>query len=130
MIVSKSKMIRMVSMLYDLRAVLVITVMLISGCEKATINLKPSSGRKVQSRGVTYIIPIEESVDYTTVSGYHYKGESVIFAEVGGSLIVGTNRFGTVKAGDIVSIRTSDAVEVNGITRKPVNRGQNPTFNN
>ena len=90
---------------------------LLAGCGKVGVSVDGGSGRTIQARGVSYVVPWETSNHDDTPAGFSYKGETVTIAEVGGQLTVDGKRYGTLKAGDTVSLLTKGTVVVNGTAR-------------
>jgi len=98
--------------------VFVLLALLMVGCSKSSVKVSVADSRKLESRGVTFIVPLENSSDQFGDFGFKFDGETVKAETKGDILYVGGQNYGAVKRGDVVNL-TSHKVVINGIEKHP-----------
>ena len=85
---------------------------------KPDVGSSGTGSSRVQTRGITYELPIQKSSS-TTVSGdsFSFTGDSLSITESGGQLTVNGKNYGSVKSGDTVMIDQTGAFSVNRTPR-------------
>lgn len=94
-----------------------LSLSLLASCKKATVAVGVANDRTIQAHGISYRVPWETSSVGDTPWKFSYEGESVTISEEKGQLTVDGKKYGTVKAGDTVSVPSKGTVLVNDTPR-------------
>lgn len=104
-----------------------IAVTLLVGCDfRASVNF--SSNQTLESRGVKYLVPLENSSSQAGDLGFKFSGETVQAETKGDVLYVSGQSYGQVKQGDTVDLTVAGKVRVNGKDRPPQGKGPADQF--
>lgn len=92
---------------------------LVTACDfRASVNFS-AGGKTLESRGVKFLVPIENSSSMEGDLGFKFDGETVKAETKGDRLLVGGVDYGTVARGDVVNLTSPGKVVINGAERQP-----------
>ena len=100
--------------------IIAVLALLVAGCDfRGSVKVGVADSKKLESRGVTFLVPLETSSSQDGDLGFKFDGETVKAETKGDLLYVGGQSYGTVKRGDVVDLTTPKKVVINGVEKKP-----------
>ena len=95
--------------------------LLVAGCDfRSSAKVGVADSKKMESRGVTFLVPVETSSSQDGDFGFNFDGETVKAETKGDTLYVGGKSYGIVKRGDIVDLTSPKKVVINSIEQQPI----------
>ena len=101
--------------------VIALLALLVVGCDfRSSVKVGVADSKKMESRGVTFLVPVETSSSQDGDFGFKFDGETVKAETKGDILYVGGKSYGVVKRGDAVDLTSPKKVVINGVEKQPV----------
>ena len=100
--------------------IIAILALLMAGCDsRSSLKVGVVDSKQMESRGVTFLVPMETSSSQDGDLGFEFDGETVKAETKGDVLYVGGQSYSTVKRGDVVDLTTPKKVVINGVEKLP-----------